>query len=108
MAPTAALRRSLDLHADYKLPLFNQGDRSVSFIVDVFNVTNSHTVLEVDTDYVYEGMDPAILALWERESNLDASGNPKFDPSLPSSPFYGTPTLYQQPRSVQVGVKLTY
>lgn len=99
---------NLDLHADYRLPFFNQAGRSVSAIIDVFNVTNNHTVLEVDTDYVYEGMDPAILALWERDANLDAFGNPKYDPNLAHSPFYGTPTLYQQPRSVQLGVKLTF
>jgi outer membrane receptor protein involved in Fe transport len=99
---------SLDLHADYRLPWLSTGGRALSLIVDAFNVTNQHTVLEVDPDYVYEGMDPAILAQWEDPSNLDASGNPVFNASLPASPFYGTPTLYQQPRAIQVGVKFNY
>ena len=36
--------------------------------------------------------------------NLDASGI-RF--SQPASEFYGTPFLFQSPRSVQIGVKFT-
>jgi outer membrane receptor protein involved in Fe transport len=99
---------SLDLHAAYTLPFFKSAARGISLIVDVFNVTNNHEVLEVDTDYVYEGMDPDILALWEDPSNLDDMGNPMYDPSLPYSPYYGTPNLYQSPRVYQVGVRITF
>jgi hypothetical protein len=53
-------------------------------------------------------MDPALYDQWTVDSNLDAFGNPKFNPSLPASPFYKTPILYQQPRSIQVGLKFTY
>jgi len=53
-------------------------------------------------------MDPDVLALWEDEDNLDSSGNPMYDPSLPYSAYYGTPILYQSPRVIQVGVKLTF
>jgi outer membrane receptor protein involved in Fe transport len=99
---------SLDLHAAYTLPFFKTSERGISLIVDVFNATNNHEVLEVDSDYIYEGMDPAVLALWESEDNLDANGNPMYDPSLPHSEYYGTPILYQSPRVIQVGVKLTF
>lgn len=99
---------NLDVHADYPLPFLRTATRGLSIIVDAFNVTNNHEVLEVDTDYVYEGMDPDILAQWEREDNLDSSGNPMFDPNLPHSPYYKTPTIYQSPRTVQMGVKFTY
>ena len=92
---------SLDLHADYALPLFGGGmDRSLSFIVDVFNVTNQKETLEVDQDYYYEAMNGS----WD----TDASGNPVLTPSQAASPYYATPFLLQSPRSVQLGVKFTY
>jgi outer membrane receptor protein involved in Fe transport len=98
---------SLDLHADYRLPVFKKGSRKgLSVIVDAFNVLNRHQVLEVDQDYIFEGM--AGIDAWEDPANLDTFGNPKFNASLPASPYYKTPTLYQSPRSVQLGVKLTF
>jgi outer membrane receptor protein involved in Fe transport len=99
---------NFDLHADYTLPFMASAGRGLSLIVDAFNVFNQHKVLEVDQDYIYEGMDPALYDQWTVDSNLDAFGNPKFNPSLPASPFYKTPILYQQPRSIQVGLKFTY
>ena len=38
---------------------------------------------------------------------VDANGNPKFNPNLPHSTFYKTPILFQNPRSIQVGLKFT-
>jgi len=98
---------SLDLHADYNLPVFKKGSgKQLSVIVDAFNVLNRHEVLEVDQDYIYEGMDG--IDPWEDASNLDSFGNPKFNASLPASPYYKTPILYQSPRQIQLGVKLTF
>lgn len=91
---------SLDLHADYALPLFRGTGRSLSLIVDAFNVTDQDTTLEVDQDYYYEAMN----GNW----NLDDNGNPILTGSQPASPYYGTPFLLQSPRSFQVGVKFTY
>ncbi len=99
---------TLDLHADYLLPFLNAAGRGLSVVVDAFNVMNSHRVLEVDQDYIYEGMDPAVFDQWTVDSNLDSFGNPKFNASLPHSQYYKTPILYQSPRVVQVGVKFTY
>ena len=95
---------NFDLHADYRLPLGNA--RNISVIVDIFNVFNQHEVLEADQDYIYEGMDG--IEAWEVPSNLDEFGNPKFNANLPSSSFYGTPILFQAPRSVQLGLKFTF
>jgi outer membrane receptor protein involved in Fe transport len=98
---------SFDVHADYKLPLFAQGNaRSVSVVVDVFNLFNSNKVMEVDQDYIYEGMDN--FGPWEAASNLDAFGNPKFNANLSKSSFFNTPILRQAPRSMQVGFKFTF
>jgi outer membrane receptor protein involved in Fe transport len=98
---------NFDVHADYKIPVFGPGStRGLSIIVDVFNLFNRHETLEVDQDYIYEG-DPNI-ELWEADSNLDAYGNPKFNPNLPSSKYFSTPILFQTPRSVQIGLKLTF
>lgn len=103
---------NLDLHADYALPLFKGTGRAMSFIVDVFNVTDQHEVLEVDQDYYYEAMNGN--QIWNPDdpafdpSTLDANGNPVLTNKLAASPFYGTPFLYQSPRSVQVGIKFTY
>jgi outer membrane receptor protein involved in Fe transport len=98
---------NFDFHADYRLPLFGRGDtRSVSVIVDVFNLFNRNEVLEVDQDYTYEGQDT--FDQWVVPSNLDQFGNPRFNPNLPVSPFYGTPILFQAPRSMQIGFKFTF
>jgi hypothetical protein len=62
--------------------------------------------MERDSDYVYEGMDG--IEAWQADSNLDTFGNPKFNPSLPASPYFDTPILFQAPRSMQVGVKFMF
>jgi hypothetical protein len=98
-----------DFHADYvnKVPLGRLGaNRNVSIILDVFNVFNRNEVLERDQDYIYEGMDG--IEAGQVESNLDAFGNPRFNPNLPASPYFNTPILFQAPRSMQVGVKFTF
>ena len=77
---------SLDLHADYAIPIFRGTNRGLSLIVDVFNVTNNDETLEVDQDLDFQA--------------LEDRSNP--------SPFFGTPQLLQAPRSVQVGAKFTY
>ena len=67
---------------------------------------NRNTAMERDSDYVYEGMNG--IEAWQADSNLDAFGNPKFNSSLPASPYFDTPILFQAPRSMQVGVKFTF
>ena len=100
---------SLDLHADYALPIFKNSSRGLSLIVDILNATNQEAVLEVDQDYIFQALEgEAGFGPWFEERNLDAFGNPKFNSSLPASPFFGDPLLYQQGRRVQVGVKFTY
>lgn len=101
---------SLDLHADYELPLFRNQNRGLSLIVDVFNATNQKAVLEVDQDYVYQAMEELgpQYAAWFASNNLDPNGNPVFNANLPASPYFKTPLLYQAPRSVQVGVKFAW
>lgn len=100
---------SLDLHADYALPLFRNTGRALSFIVDIFNATNQKTVLETDQDYIYQALqgDPRYDA-WFADGNLDTFQNPRFNGSLPASPFYGSPIMYQAPRTVQLGAKFTF
>ena len=101
---------ALDLHADWELPFLRNENGGLSFIVDIFNVTDQKGVVEVDQDYLYEAaidLGPEYEA-WFDESNLDEFGNPVFNASLPASPFYKTPLLYQSPRSVQLGVKFTF
>ena len=73
---------NLDFHADYKLPFFGRANaRSLSVILDVFNVFNKHETLEVDQDYIYEGQDRT-FDLWVTvPSNLDAYGNPNNAPA---------------------------
>jgi outer membrane receptor protein involved in Fe transport len=97
---------NFDFHVDYKIPFVKGGHRSLNVILDVFNLFNNHTVLEADNDYVYEGMDN--IAAWEADSNLDAYGNPKYNPALAPSSFFKTPVLFQSPRFVQFGVKFTF
>jgi outer membrane receptor protein involved in Fe transport len=100
---------NLDLHADWALPWFRGGGRGLSAIVDVFNVTDQHLVLEVDQDYIYTGLDGVEgYNDWFAGSNLDEFGNPKFRSDLPASPYFNTPILFQSPRTIQVGLKFTY
>jgi hypothetical protein len=77
---------SLDLHADYALPLFKGTNRGLSLIVDIFNVTDNDETLEVDQDFDYQALEDRTHA----------------------SPFFGTPQLLQAPRSIQVGAKFTF
>jgi hypothetical protein len=98
---------NMDLHADYKVPLKAMGaHRSLNIVVDVFNAFNTHSALEYDQDYIYEGM--AGIAPWEDPANLDAYGNPKYNAALAKSPFFKTPILFQAPRTVQFGVRITF
>ena len=98
---------NVDFHADYRLPIKGLGaTRHVSVILDVFNLFNQNGVLEVDSDYVYEGQ--STFNQWVVPSNLDEFGNPMYNANLPRSPFYGSPILRQSPRSVQIGFKLTF
>ena len=76
--------------------------RNLSLILDVFNLFNNHELLEVDQDYVYEGM-PGFSNTWGASSNLDEFGNPQFNSNLPSSTFYGTPILYQTRARCRLG-----
>ena len=78
----------------------------MTLIADIFNVTDEHEALAVDEQYFYRGM-PGWQE-WLEPSNLDEQGLPMFNPDLPKSPYFGTPTLYQPQRSIQVGVKLLY
>jgi hypothetical protein len=97
---------NVDFHADYRLPFTNRNNaRQFSLVLDVLNLFNRHGVMEVDQDYVYEGM-PGDAG--EDPGNLDAFGNPKYDPSLPNSPYYSTPILWQAPRIVQFGIKFRF
>jgi outer membrane receptor protein involved in Fe transport len=100
---------NFDIHADYRLPV----GRDLSVVLDVFNVFNLHAVLDVDQNYIFEGMPN--FDLWinglpgsEPGENLDVYGNPKFNGALPRSPFFGTPILFQAPRAVQVGVRVRF
>jgi outer membrane receptor protein involved in Fe transport len=98
---------TFDFHADYRLPIpALSGARSLSVVLDVFNVFNRNEVLENDQDYIYEGMTG--FSAWEVSSNLDAFGNPRFNPNLARSPFFDTPILFQNPRSVQLGFNLRF
>lgn len=98
---------SMDFHADYRLPFTSKTSaRQLNLVLDVMNLFNRHGVLELDQDYVYEGM--AGIDAWEAAGNLDASGNPKYNASLPRSPYYKTPILWQAPRTVQVAIRFTF
>jgi hypothetical protein len=97
---------TLDLHADWKVPVMKRYGVALSLIADVFNATDQHDALDVDQDYIYPGM--ASYAQWIAPANLDQWGNPKFNPNLPASPYWNTPTRYQQPRSMQLGIKLAF
>ena len=98
---------NIDFHADYRLPFDRLGaGRSISVILDVFNLFNSNEILEQDQDYTYEGDEN--FHLWADDSNLDEFGNPSFNPSLPASPFYKQSSLRQSPRAMQIGFKFTF
>ncbi len=102
---------NLDLHADYAIPVFRGTSTKLSAVVDIFNATNAHKPLEVNTDYIYQGIEAAEgnqFAPWFADANLDANGEPMFNASLPASKFFKTGSVYQAPRTVQVGLRLTY
>jgi hypothetical protein len=45
---------------------------------------------------------------WVADENLDRYCNPRFNTALPPSPHYKTAQVYQSPRSVQIGFKVSY
>ncbi|MEO8137641.1 MAG: TonB-dependent receptor, partial [Betaproteobacteria bacterium] len=97
----------VDILAEYRLPFVSKTNpRQISLVLNVFNLFNNHRALEVDQDYIYEGM--AGFDPWAAASNLDAFGNPKFNSTLTPSPFYKTPTLFQSPRSMTFAVRFTF
>jgi hypothetical protein len=71
---------SLDLHIDYRLPLF--GDRSVLLVADVFNVFDSQQVTDYD-NYT--------------ESSF-----------LVSNPDFGRVMAYQLPRRLRIGARFDW
>jgi hypothetical protein len=97
---------TLDLHADYVLPLLNRRSNALSVIVDIFNAANNHQVLSVDENYMYIGM-PG-YDQWIADENLGRYGNPRYNANLPRSPYYKTPLVYQPPRFIQAGVKFVF
>jgi len=97
---------NLDLHADYALPIFRNSSTKLSAIVDVFNATNAHKALEVDQNYIYQGMPGATF--YDAPAHQDANGEPIFVSGGPSSPYFKTGSVFQAPRTVQVGLRLTY
>lgn len=97
---------NLDLHADYALPMFKSNGMKLSAIVDVFNVTNAHKALETDMNYIYQGMPGATF--YDDPAHQDANGEPKFVAGGPSSPYFGQGSVFQAPRSAQIGLRLTY
>jgi hypothetical protein len=97
---------NLDLHADYALPIFRNSSTKLSAIVDIFNATNAHKALEVDQNYIYQGMPGATF--YDAPAHQDANGEPIFIAGGPSSPYFKTGSVFQAPRTVQVGLRLTY
>ena len=68
-----------DFHADYRIPLGRLGaGRSISVILDVFNLFNNNEQLEADQDYTYEGQSD--FELWQAPSNLDRVRQPEVQP----------------------------
>ncbi len=96
---------TLDLHGAWRLPRMGL-PVDTSVIVDVFNATNNHQALDLEEEYVYQGM-PGWQA-WYDSGNLDEFNLPRYRADLPVSPFYGSPLIYQQPRSFQLGIKLSF
>ena len=98
---------NVDFHADYRLPLGSLGSgRNISVILDVFNLFNNNDVLGRIRTIRSRAM--TNFHLWADDSNLDEFGNPKFNPSLPASPFYRQAALRQSPRTMQIGFKFTF
>jgi hypothetical protein len=91
---------SLDLHLGYPIPLGRGLQLSLS--TDLFNITNQQVATGVDEVWSWalnEPLDP------------DECGGPGTGPgtSCPlGSPLWGTPTAYQPPRVVRLGLKLSW
>ena len=99
----------LELGLPRRLPAAARRPRAeshVSVVLDVFNLFNRHGTWKSIQDYVYEGhgqFQPV-----GGRSNLDAFGNPKFNPNCRRARSTSTPILFQSPRTVQVGFKFTF
>src|SRR6185369_2580169 len=94
-----------DLHADYSLPIFRNSTTKLSAIVDIFNATNAHKALEVDQNYIYQGMPGSTFNADPK--NQDVNGEPIFVANGPHSSYFKTGSVFQAPRTVQLGLRLT-
>jgi hypothetical protein len=95
---------SLDLHAAWRLQ--RVAGVIPSMIVDVFNATDAHRAVAVDQEYFYKGL-PGYSA-WLDPANRDENGLPKFNASLPKSPYFGKPIAYQPGRAIQAALKVQF
>ncbi len=95
-----------DFHADYRIPLGRLGSgRSISVILDVFNLFNNNEELEEDQDYTYEGRELRALG---RRLQPGSVRQPEVQPESSGESVLQHASLRQNPRSMQIGFKFTF
>ncbi|MEM7051946.1 MAG: TonB-dependent receptor [Acidobacteriota bacterium] len=82
-------RWNVDLHLQYPIEFGNGTELKI--IADIFNVTDEQEATTVDQDWTF--------------ARLTATPNP---PDPQGNPNFGTPTSFQSPRTVRIGVKLAF
>lgn len=92
-----------DLHLSYRHQL-TSGGMTLDAFVDIFNLFNQRTALQVDQDYTLDPVDPIVGG--------DASDLPHlktvFGTPATKNPNYLSATAYQPPISGRLGMRLTF
>ncbi|MEX1246712.1 MAG: TonB-dependent receptor [Thermoanaerobaculia bacterium] len=92
---------TLDLQLGYTLPIGR--NLSLSFFGDLFNVTNSQEAVTVDEVWTYAGA--------ERTEDPKECGGPGTGPGTDcpqGNPNWGGPVTFQDPRTLRVGIRLSW
>ncbi len=89
---------SLDLHLEYPIELPREG-WSLAVLADVFNATDNDRPTEIDQLWNFNFLDQTV----------DPNECGGADPTCPlGNSSYGEPIAFQQPRTVQLGLKLRW
>ncbi len=91
----------LDLHLEYPIRLRKWV--TLTLIADVFNVTNEQRTIAVDEYWTWAGADET--------TDPNECGGPGTGPGTDcpdGNPFWGTPTVFQSPREIRFGTKLSW
>jgi hypothetical protein len=96
---------TIDAHLGFGFKLTKESD--VQLTVDAFNLFNFQAVVARDQRYTQASVQPIVGGTAENLGELTYEDGTPFDPA-DKNPNYGNPSMYQAPRTVRLGAKVTF